>query len=113
MTLRYYFDEHMPRAVAIALTKNGVEVVMAADVGMLQRDDDTEHLPYAIEHNLVMVTFDHPFAKRTEIRIEDYPGLIYLAHSIRLDLGEIIRQLTEFAQLYDPERDRGKVFWLP
>ena len=64
----FYFDEHMPRAVANALIQKGYHVVMAVDVGMEGKDDDTEHLPYATQSNLVILTFDHPFAGRTVSR---------------------------------------------
>jgi predicted nuclease of predicted toxin-antitoxin system len=60
----FYFDEHMNRAVADALIQRGYSVVMAVDVDM-EGKDDSEHLSYATAHNLVLVTFDHPFAHRT------------------------------------------------
>lgn len=107
----FYFDEHMNRLVADALIEKGYEVVMAVDVGMEGKDDDTEHLSYAAEHDLVMVTFDHPFAGRTMTRA-DYPGLVCLAYSIRENIGKMIEVLAEFAALYDPQRDSGQVFWL-
>lgn len=107
----FYFDEHMNRVVADALMEQGYQVVMAVDVDMEGKDDDTEHLPYATECNLIMVTFDHPFASRTMARA-DHPGLICLAYSIREDIGRMIEVLAEFAELYDPEQDAGQVFWL-
>lgn len=107
----FYFDEHMNRAVADSLIRRGYTVVMAVDVGMVGKDDDTEQLPYAAEHQLVMVTFDHPFAGRTMARSDHY-GLICLVYSIRENIGRMIEVPSEFAELYDPERDKGQVFWL-
>ncbi|MCA0456043.1 MAG: DUF5615 family PIN-like protein [Chloroflexi bacterium] len=107
----FYFDEHMNRAAADSLIKQGYEVVMAVDVGMEGKDDDTEHLPYATKHQLIIVTFDHPFAGRTMSR-NDYLGLICLAYSVRENVGRTVEVLAEFAQLYDPIRDKGQVFWL-
>lgn len=107
----FYFDEHMNRAVADALIQRGYTVVMAVDVEMENKDDDTEHLPYATAHQLVMVTFDHPFAGRTMSRT-DHPGLVCLAYSIRENIGRMVDVLVEFAELYIPERDAGQVFWL-
>ncbi len=107
----FYFDEHMNRLVADALIKRGYQVVMAVDVDMKGKDDDTEHLPYATEHDLVMVTFDHPFAGRTMAR-SDHSGVIVLAYSIRENIGRMVEVLAEFAELYDSEKDRGQVFWL-
>jgi predicted nuclease of predicted toxin-antitoxin system len=107
----FYFDEHMDRNVAKALMNRGYTVIMAVDVGMEGKDDDTGHLPYATEHGLVMVTFDHPFTGRTLART-DHVGLICLAYELRRDVGKMIEVLAEFAELYDPENDEGQVFWL-
>ena len=60
--VKFYFDEHSARAVEKGLLKRGYEVVMAVDVGMMQKDDDTEHLSYATEQALVIFTRDEPFA---------------------------------------------------
>jgi predicted nuclease of predicted toxin-antitoxin system len=109
----FYFDEHINRNVARGLNQRGYHVIMAVDVGMIQKDDDTEHLPYAIENNLVLVTFDHPFAGRIQILNIDYPGMICLSHNIEADMGQIIQELADFAELYDPMLDANKVHWLP
>jgi predicted nuclease of predicted toxin-antitoxin system len=108
----FYFDEHMRRAVAKALIERGYHVVMAVDVGMEHKDDDTEQLPYAAEHDLVLVTFDRPFAGRTMSR-SDHPGLICLSEAVRPQTGKILEILVEFAELYDPEHDSSQVHWLP
>jgi predicted nuclease of predicted toxin-antitoxin system len=60
--ISFYFDEMMRRKAAEELIKRGIEVVMAVDVGMTEKDDLTEHLPYATEHEMVLVTFDRKFA---------------------------------------------------
>jgi len=110
MIAGFYFDEHMNRAVADALIQRGHQVIMAVDVGM-EGKDDGEHLRYATEHQLVMVTFDHPFAAQTMSRT-DHVGLICLAYSVRENIGRMIEVLAEFADLYDSEKDTGQVFWL-
>jgi predicted nuclease of predicted toxin-antitoxin system len=106
----FYFDEHMNRAVADALIQRGYTVMMAVDVGM-EGKDDADHLSYATERDAIMVTFDHPFAHRTLSR-SDHAGLVCLAYSIRDNIGRTTQVLTEFAELYDPARDSGQVFWL-
>ena len=110
MSVGFYFDEHMNRAVADRLIQRGHQVVMAVDVGM-EGKADSEHLHYATEHQFVMVTFDHPFAGETRSRT-DHAGLICLAYNIRENIGRMIEVLSEFADLYDPEKDAGQVFWL-
>jgi hypothetical protein len=106
----FYFDEHLDRDVARMLIKQGYEVIMAVDVGMTGKEDEV-HLAYASERELVMVTFDHPFAGRTAGRTDFY-ALICLPHPIQSDIGLIGEILIEFAQLFDPEQDTGQVHWL-
>jgi predicted nuclease of predicted toxin-antitoxin system len=111
MPIRFYFDEHMPRTIAENLIQRGVEVILAVDVGMSQKNDDTEHLPYAKENGLVMVTFDRPFAGRAAQRT-DHAGLICLSESLRHDIGGQIRILSVFAASHASETIDGLVFWL-
>ncbi|MCA0452385.1 MAG: DUF5615 family PIN-like protein [Chloroflexi bacterium] len=82
----FYFDEHMRHKVAEGLRAVGHEVVMAVGAEMIEKDDDTEHLPFATEHHLIMVTFDRPFAGRTMART-DHGGLICLSEHFRNDIG--------------------------
>lgn len=73
--IKFYFDEHMPRAVQTGVMNLGYVVIMAVDVAMAGKDDDTEHLPYAAENNAVIFTRDSPFAGRVMQR-SDHAGLI-------------------------------------
>lgn len=107
----FYFDEHMPRSVAKGWIERGCKVVMAIDVEMVGKDDDTEHLRYATEHELVMVTFDRPFAGRS-IERNDHGGLICLSESLRSDIGGMIRILMSFSQEETSAEVAGQVFWL-
>lgn len=63
--LQFYLDEHMYRAVQRGLMEHGVHSVLAVDLNMTGKDDDSEHLTLAAESNMVIVTFDRPFAGRT------------------------------------------------
>jgi len=111
MTVGFYFDEHMRRAAERGLRDRGYTVVMAVDIEMIGKDDDTEHLPYATRQGLIMVTFDRPFAGRTVSR-SDHGGLICLSETIRDDIGAIIRVLTAFAEGKSADDVQGQVFWL-
>jgi hypothetical protein len=106
-----YLDEHIHSHIAKQLIARGYRVARAVDVGMTGKDDDTEHLPYATQNRLIMVTFDHPFAGRTQI-ISGYLGLVCLPQTIRSDIGYIITLLAEFLDLFDESRDAGQVHWL-
>jgi predicted nuclease of predicted toxin-antitoxin system len=105
----FYFDEMMIRAVVTELKQKGYLVVLANDVGMTQKDDE-EHLRYATEHNLVMVTQDRKFAGQTQ-KHSDHAGLICWTDH-RQDVGTMVRVLSAFADQYTPEQVAGRVFWL-
>jgi len=106
----FYFDEHSPRSVQRALIEKGYEVIMAVDVDMTAKDDDSEHLPYATERNLVLFTRDRAFAGRTSKRT-DHAGLICWTGKDD-DFGGMIRALLEFGEQHSPESAAGRVFWL-
>jgi hypothetical protein len=108
--IKFYFDEHMPRAVEAGLVQRGHTVIMAVDVEMTGKDDDTEHLPYATEQGAVLVTRDKPFAGRTE-KHSDHAGLICWTGKDD-DFGGMIRQLAKFAEDHTAEDVIGQVFWI-
>jgi hypothetical protein len=109
--VRFYLDEHVSRSIEKGLTQREYEVVMAVDVGMEGKDDDTDHLLYANENRLLMVTCDRPFTGRTEKRT-DHSGLICLSQGLRNDIGAAIRALVDFAENHSMEDAAGRVFWL-
>lgn len=106
--ISFYFDEMMSRAVAKAMERQGYQVIMAADVDMLDKDDDTDHLPFAMEQGLVLVTMDFGFAGRTQKRM-DHAGLLCWT-GVQNDYGGMIRALVEFAKNNTPETAKGRVF---
>lgn len=106
-----YFDEHIRRVIANGLIQRGYRAIMAVDVGMMGKDDDTEHLPYTTQNRLILVTSDKPFASRTTKRT-DYLGLIYISSELHDDIGRVIILLAEFLDLFDETRDAGQVHWL-
>jgi Domain of unknown function (DUF5615) len=110
MKVSFYFDEMMPHIPAESIQAQGYEVVVAAEVDMLKKDDLSEHLPYATERGLVIVTMDHPFAGKVSART-DHAGLICWTGD-QNDVGGIIRKLIEFAETYEAEDVVGQVFWL-
>lgn len=105
----FYFDEMMPRSPVKQLQDQGYSVVMAVDVGMTGKED-TEHLKYASDEGLVMVTFDRPFAGKTA-KLVNHAGLICLSGT-QQDVGYIVRTLAEFSRNYETEAAAGQVFWL-
>ena len=108
--ISFYFDEMMPSATAKGLRDKGYEVVMAKEVGMRKKDDMTEHLPYATEHNLVLLTHDFPFAGRAA-KIDTHSGVICWTGALD-DFGGMIKALTKFAEENTAEDVNGRVCWI-
>jgi len=102
--VKFYFDEHSPRSVEKGLLKRGF------DVGMTQKDDDSEHLPYAAERGLVVFTRDQPFAGRTA-KHTNHAGLVCWTGDDD-NFGGMIRKLIDFAEQHSAEEVSGRVFWL-
>ncbi len=109
-TIKFYFDEHMPRPVTRALIARDVEVIMAIDSDMTGKDDDTEHLPFAAQRNAVVVTRDFPFAGRTA-KHTNHAGLICWTGA-QDDIGDMVHALSQFAENHTAEQVQGQVFWL-
>ena len=108
--ISYYFDEMMPRKVADQLVERGYSVTMAVDVGMVEKDDLDEHLIYATEHQLVLVTFDRPFSTKAMAK-DNHAGVICWTGTQNDFGGQIIR-FAEFADQHTVENVIGKVFWI-
>jgi predicted nuclease of predicted toxin-antitoxin system len=107
--VKFYFDEMMPRPAAQQLSKRGIDVVMANDVGMTQKTD-TKHLTYATENDYVLVTFDRKFAGLSMAN-SDHTGLVCLKGSPE-NVGVVVTALAEFAEQHTAEDAKGHVFWL-
>lgn len=108
--IRFYFDEMMSRDVAHELRRQGIEVVMAIDVGMVEKDDDSEHLPFATAHDLVLVTQDRGFAGRA-MKHANHGGLVCWVGQ-QFDVGGQVRVLAAFAEKTAVDAVKGRVFWI-
>jgi predicted nuclease of predicted toxin-antitoxin system len=108
--IRFYFDEMMPRRVAEQLIAINIDVLMAVDVEMAEKDDLTEHLPFASERGLMLVTLDRSFAGRA-MQLTNHAGIICWTGEAT-DFGGMIRALSNFVSQNDFEEVTGQVFWL-
>ncbi len=72
-TIRFYTDTHIARAVAAQLRLRGVEVLRCEDVGLAEVSDQ-EHMAYAAQNSLAIVTHDqgHMLDRVEERRISWY-----------------------------------------
>jgi hypothetical protein len=82
---------------------------MAIDVEMSEKDDLSEHLPYAAERDLVIVAYDRKFAGLAS-QTTNHAGLICLSGR-QDDFGYMVRTLVEIAEQYALEAIAGPVIW--
>ncbi len=108
--ISFYLDEHIARVVKEGLEKRGLQGTMAVEVGMSNKDDDTEHLPYAAERGFVLLTNDRAFGGRSQHN-QNHAGLICWTGKGD-DFGGMVKTLAEFAEAHTPDDVRGRVFWL-
>ncbi|MBI5305003.1 MAG: DUF5615 family PIN-like protein [Chloroflexi bacterium] len=88
--IRFYLDEHMPRALAVALRRRGIDVVRAQDVG-LRKATDLEHWQFAEQERRVLVTKDSDFLGMDQKSMSHF-GIVYFEEDRRI--GEMLDALT-------------------
>ena len=106
--LRYYFDEHMPKAVARALRLRGVDVVTLSEIDMLSAQDH-EHLARADAESRVIVSCDADFLC-LDAQGHQHGGIIWVKDRPRV--GYLVRRLMMYHEHLDPEDMRGAVEFL-
>lgn len=56
--IQLYTDEHISPLIAQTLRRRGFVAQSAIEIGMIGRSDE-EHLTYAADHSMAILTFDH------------------------------------------------------
>lgn len=107
-TVRFYLDEHVPKAVAMGLRSRGTDVITVADAGMLGASDE-DHLSLALRERRVIFTQDADFL-RLHAAGADHAGIAFATQGIRV--GSILQGLLLIHQLLDADEMRGHVEFL-
>lgn len=91
--MKFYFDEHVPRAAANALLAKVVDVLMSVDAGYDSFPDDVQ-LRLATADDRVVITHDVDFtywAKDFRARGEPFAGIAYCHQDkYRKDIGGLV-----------------------
>jgi uncharacterized protein with PIN domain len=114
MPVALYLDHHVPRAVAIGLRLQGVDVVTAAEDGARELDDGSL-LDRAQVSDRVLFTQDDDLLAEAHHRQGagiPFSGVIY-AHQLRVSIGSCVHDLAIIATAGEPEELRDRVFYLP
>lgn len=85
--VKLYLDEQIPRAVAHGLRQRGLDVVAAAEAGLLGAADE-EHLAFARSQGRVILTQDGDFL-RLHATGAEHAGIVYAPQGRAV--GDIIR----------------------
>jgi len=107
--IRFYFDEHIPKAVMHGLRRRGIDVVRAQDVGLREANDDG-HMEFALREMRVLVTQDADFLQAYKHGRAN-AGIAYCDQGSRT-IGEMIAALVLIYEVLTPEEMAGHVEYL-
>lgn len=99
--LRFYFDTHIAKAVAVQLRSRGVDVARCEEVGLAEADD-TEHLEYATAEGRTLVSHDLDFLNlhaAWSYQGLHHSGIVLFPKRFQGDTGKLVRDLWEWHQL--------------
>ena len=114
MSLAYYMDVHVPRAVTTALRLRSIDVLTAQEDGAAQLDDD-RLLERATSLGRVLVSQDEDLLREGSRRLragEEFSGIVY-AHQLRVTIGRMVEDLVLIATATSREDWSGRIEYLP
>lgn len=114
MTVAFYMDVHIRRAISEGLKRVGVDVLTAQDDGY-REVPDSELLDRATRLGRVLFSQDDDLLKEATDRQTagtPFAGVVY-AHQLRVTVGQAVRDLQLIAEVYDPDEIANRVEFLP
>ena len=106
--IKFYMDEHIPKAVTEGLRRRGVDVLTAQEAGMLGASDQ-DHLALAVKEKRVLLTRDADFL-RMHATGERNHGIVFVPHNVQV--GSILRGLMVLFDVLTAEDMIGHVEFL-
>lgn len=95
--IRYYLDEHLPKAVAQGLRRRGVDIKTCAEAQMLGASD-IEQLAFAKAEGRVIATYDNDFLVLHTQGVT-HSGIAFFTQP--KSIGELIRELLLLYEVLD------------
>lgn len=105
MPLKFYFDTHIAKQIAVQLRQHGVEVIRCEEVGMAEASDE-EHLIYATQHGCAMVSIDKHFPAWHRYWMENglsHAGIFAVHRSLQGSIGRVVTLLFEYTEMVEQE----------
>ena len=97
--IRFYMDEHVPKAVTEGLRRRGVDVVTVQELG-LQTVEDARHLERASQDGRVMVTQDADFLRLHASGLS-HRGIVYMPQ--QTPVAHMLRSLMLLHDVLSPD----------
>ena len=105
---RFQLDEHVPRAVAQALRRRGIDALTIGEAGLLGADDH-ELLARCSAEARVIVTHDADFLRLYQE--QEHVGIAYCEQGTRT-IGQIVSGLLLIYEVLDASEMVGRVEFL-
>jgi uncharacterized protein with PIN domain len=102
--IKFYMDEHVPRAVTEGLRRRGVDVLTTQEAAMLEADE--QHLAVALSEGRVIFTQDADFL-RLHAAGRPHSGIAYAPQHTAI--GTIVRSLMLIHDVLSPQDMAGHV----
>jgi len=107
--IRFHLDEHVPRAVANALRRLGIDATTTPEAGLRQAVD-LAHLAFAKREGRVIVTQDADFL-RYHVQGVPHAGIAYCQKGSR-SIGQMAETLRLMYEVLTPEEMENAVEYL-
>lgn len=106
--IRFYLDDHIDRALAVALRRDQFDVMTAAEAGMSCASDEA-HLSRALAEGRVFVTKDADFTRLNKQGLS-HAGIAFFTR--QADVGEMYHRLSNLAARLDADQMRMRIEFL-
>ncbi|HJX29092.1 MAG TPA: DUF5615 family PIN-like protein [Thermoanaerobaculia bacterium] len=114
MSLAFYMDENVPRAITGGLRLRGIDVLTVQEDGR-RGLDDPRVLDRATELGRVLFSQDEDLlveARRRHLASISFSGVVY-AHQLQVTIGDCVRDLELIAQASCREEMVDRILFLP
>ena len=106
--VRYYFDDHVSKAIERGLSKLGIDVLRAFTAGM-PGAEDTVHLAFATSQMRTIYTNDADFVRLHHSGIH-HAGIVYA--KVGITIGDAIEGLNLVYSVYSAEEMTDRLEFL-
>lgn len=114
MTIAFYMDVHVPRAITIGLRERGVDVLTSQEDETAEWEDH-DLLDRSTELERVMFTRDHDFLGEARQRQQagiEFSGVVF-AEQLDVNIGTCVNDLELIAKCCEPQELFNSVLYLP